>query len=73
MIDEHRGSKASSVNRMEGQSIKELLEIQLKKKQEKERLQKKTEDFMKSNLGFLTGTYVGSGSNRITSTQIARK
>ena len=54
-------------------SIKELLEIQLKKKKEKEQMQKKTEDFMRSNLGFLTGTYVGAGTNVVTNTQVARK
>ena len=36
-------------------------------------MQKKTEDFMRSNLGFLTGTYVGAGSNAVTNTQVARK
>ena len=36
-------------------------------------MKKKTEDFMRTNLGFLTGTYVGAGSNVVTNTQVARK
>jgi len=46
--------------------VKELMERQAKRRLEQEIVSKKTEQFMKANLGFLTGTLAGVGSLRHT-------